>query len=78
MAKEKNFSYFNIALHCASSANNFKAIEILIQKGANVRAVNHDGSGVLHYLVRSPPRDAEFFQSILRSILEKGADINLQ
>ncbi len=76
MAKE--FFPFNLALHCAASANNFKAIEILIQKGANVRAVNNDGSGVLHYLVRSPPRDAEFFQSLLRLILEKGADINLQ
>jgi len=59
-------------LHCACINGSKNAVDILLDLGANINAVDNDGNNCLHYAVRSKN------ESLLKKLLVRGADKNIR
>lgn len=69
-------------LHCCASVGQLEICEALLKKDTitvtGIFALNNDGNGALHYLVRHSPADVALYLRVLNMITEKGADPNLK
>jgi len=67
-------------LHCiCSNSRDPDIIQLLVSNGADVKALNKEGTAPIHYLVRKPlttKKDLLLFEKALDILLENGVDIN--
>ena len=59
-------------LHCACIRGSKNAVDLLLDLGANINAVDKDGNNCLHYAVNSNN------QNLLKKLLVRGADKNIR
>ena len=65
-------------LHCAAKAGFLKVINLLIEKGATVDAIDNDGETPLFEAIRSTIKNGEKQRAALEALLIKGADPNIK
>ena len=67
-------------LHSACKGGNIQVIELLLKKGAFVRALTNEGSSPLHYFVRNEHTEENSvkFQGIISQLVKKGGIIDFQ
>ncbi len=66
------------ALHCAAKAGFLKVIDLLIEKGAPIDAVDNKDETALFEAIRSTIKDGEKQRAALEALLVKGANPNLK
>ncbi|MYA15498.1 MAG: hypothetical protein F4Z28_01360, partial [Gammaproteobacteria bacterium] len=66
------------ALHYAAKAGFFIVINLLIEKGATVDALDRNGETALFEAIRSTIKDGEKQRAAIEALLAKGADPNLK
>ncbi len=66
------------ALHCAAKAGFRKVIDVLLENGANIDAVDHKGDSSLIEAIRSTIKNREKQRATIETLLNKGANINLK
>jgi len=66
------------ALHCAAKAGFLKVIDLLIEKGANIDAIDNKGETPLFEAIRSTIKNREKLHRAMESLLKKGADPNIK
>ena len=66
------------ALHYAAKAGFLKVINLLIDKGATVDAIDQDGETPLFEAIRSTIKDGEKQRAAIEALLAKGANPNLK
>ena len=65
-------------LHCAAKAGFLKVINLLIEKGATLDAIDKDGETPLFEAIRSTIKNGEKQREALEALLTKGADPNVK
>eukprot|EP00123_Amoebidium_parasiticum_P014356 comp22459_c2_seq2/m.33786 comp22459_c2_seq2/g.33786 ORF comp22459_c2_seq2/g.33786 comp22459_c2_seq2/m.33786 type:complete len:269 (-) comp22459_c2_seq2:89-895(-) len=60
-----------LALHFAAANGNIKAVQALLELGANINACDPDGNTPLHCVAGGPEDNSD----IIRLLIEKGADV---
>ena len=65
-------------LHCAAKAGFLNVINLLIENGATVDAIDNDGETPLFEAIRSTIKNGEKQRAALESLLVKGADPNVR
>lgn len=65
-------------LHCAAKAGFLKVVNLLIEKGATVDAIDKDGETPLFEAIRSTIKNGEKQRAALEALLTKGADPNVK
>ena len=65
-------------LHCAAKAGFLKVINLLIEKGATLDAIDKDGETPLFEAIRSTIKNGEKQRAALEALLTKGADPNVK
>lgn len=66
------------ALHCAAKAGFLKVIDLLIEKGANIDAIDNKGETPLVEAIRSTIKNREKLHQAMEVLLKKGADPNIK
>ena len=66
------------AMHCAAKAGFLKVIDVLLENGANIDAVDHKGDSSLTEAIRSTIKNREKQRATIEALLNKGANINLK
>ena len=65
-------------LHCAAKAGFLKVVNLLIEKGATLDAIDQDGETPLFEAIRSTIKNGEKQRAALEALLTKGADPNVK
>ena len=65
-------------LHCAAKAGFLNVINLLIENGATVDAIDNDGETPLFEAIRSTIKSGEKQRAALEALLRKGADPNVK
>ena len=66
------------ALHYAAKAGFLRVINLLIEKGATIDALDNNGETALFEAIRSTIKDGEKQRAAIEALLAKGADPNLK
>ena len=66
------------ALHCAAKAGFLKVINVLIENGANIDAVDNKGETPLYEAIRSTIKNREKQRAALEALLTQGANLNVK
>lgn len=66
------------ALHCAAKAGFLKVINVLMENGANIDAVDNNGETPLYEAIRSTIKNREKQRAALEALLTQGANLNVK
>ncbi len=66
------------ALHCVAKAGFLKVINVLMENGANIDAVDNNGETPLYEAIRSTIKNREKQRAALEALLTKGANPNAE